>query len=163
MALLRQAPAAHGDGASPLPASLARGESALRHTVAGLADRRRRRIKAFSILSLVPDLMPGERLSKAEVALVEKTLGEKLRRDDCYCAMDDNTFLIVLEGATDDDAMVVAHRVALEVMSKSGAIQRRNWQAGIARYPRDGKTQSSLIKLARAATNRRRLFGADPR
>jgi hypothetical protein len=118
--------------------------------------RRQRRVKVFSILSLAPDLMPGERLAAPEVALIERTLDTKLRRDDCYCQAADGSFLIVLEGCTDEDAVVVAHRLKLELMSKSAGIKRRNWHAGLASYPRDGKTQASLIRIARAATIRRR-------
>jgi GGDEF domain-containing protein len=132
----------------------------LRQATPDTKERRRKRVKAYSMLNLGAQLMEGERLAQREISLVEATLDEKLRRDDCFCQLDDGSFLIVLEACHVDDAATVAHRISLELMAKSATIQRRNWHARVATYPR--KTEESLIKMARAATVRRHRVTRSP-
>jgi hypothetical protein len=155
MALLRQ-PASRAPDPAALPArptGAERSEPKAGSATADTRERRRKRVKAYSLLSLAPQLIQGERLGHAEISVVEKTLNEKLRRDDCYCQLDDGSFLIVLVACQADDAAIVAHRISLELMASSATIQRRNWHARVAQYPRSA--EESLIKMARAATARR--------
>lgn len=139
-------------GAHSLPRAL--DEQGLRDAVAGLTERRRRASRSFSVLTLVPQLMTGERLRDAENTLVAACLDEQLRSGDSYCPTGDDTYVVVLQGTTDDHAPAVAHRLAGELMTRSVSVQRRNWHVGVATYPRDAKTEAALIKIARGAALR---------
>src|SRR5262245_30616762 len=121
MALLRQPVSTAPDQASApaRPRGTERGGTSQRPATVDTRERRRKRAKAHSLLILAPQLMPGERVERPEIAVVEKTLDEKLRQDDCYCQLDDGSFLAVLMACHVDDAANVAHRIALELMAKS--------------------------------------------
>jgi hypothetical protein len=130
---------------------MAVGERELRDAVAGMANRRRARAKSFSVLTLVPQLIAGERLRRAEHALVAECLDRELRSGDAYSQVDDDSYVIVLQGTTDDYAPAVAHRVAQELITRSQAVRRRNWHVGVASYPRDAQTEQALMEIARKA------------
>lgn len=135
-----------------LPRSL--DERGLREAVAGMTERRRRVLKAFSVLTLVPQMIAGERLEGAEHGVVCACLDEQLRSGDSYCPTGDDTYVVVLQGTTDEHAPSVAHRLAGELMTRSVAVRRRNWHVGVATYPRDAQTEAALIKIAREAALR---------
>jgi hypothetical protein len=128
----------------------------LREAVSGMTERRRRSPKTFAVLTLIPQLMPGERLHRAEHAVATQTFGASLRSGDSYCAMDDDSYVVLLSGTTDDLALTVAHRLAQELLTRSANVQRRIWHAGVASYPRDGRTEAALMRLARQSALRSR-------
>jgi hypothetical protein len=148
-------------GASSLPRAL--DEQGLRDAVTGLTERRRRASRSFSVLTLVPQLMAGERLQPAEHGVACSCLDEQLRNGDSYCPTADDTYVVVLQGTTDDHAPAVAHRLAGELMTRSVSVRRRNWHVGVATYPRDAKTEAALIKIARDAALRQQRGGGDKR
>jgi hypothetical protein len=132
-----------------------RDESQLRESMTAMTERRRQKHpKAFSVLNLAPQLLGDEQLGRPEMQLATSVLSERLRGDDTYCALDDGSLVVLLPHTTDDDAAIVAHRLAQDLVTRSSSIRRRNWQVGVAAYPRDARTQGALIELARAAARR---------
>jgi hypothetical protein len=145
--VLRTDPGAAANPAAPRALDPAR----LGEALTNLTERRRKRARAFSVLTLVPQVILGMRLHPAEHALVERVLGESLRSDDAYCAMDDDSYVVLLNGTTDDLAATVAHRLAQQLLTRSASVQRRIWHTGVATFPRDARTEAALVKIAREA------------
>jgi GGDEF domain-containing protein len=115
-----------------------------------MVERRRGKPTAtFSVLSLAPQLVPGDYLTRREVDVIARMLEERLRDSDEYCVLSDGSYVIVLPDTTEADAMIVAQRLASEATFRSASVQRRKWMAGIASYPHDAETEALLIARAR--------------
>jgi hypothetical protein len=84
-------------------------------TFSGVPERRHRPRGASSLLTLEPQLLPGERLAPAEHAVAERVLSSQLRGSDRVCTDADGSFVIVLANCSGDNARVVAHRIGAEV------------------------------------------------
>jgi GGDEF domain-containing protein len=106
-------------------------------------------LKSFSVLTIAPQLIAGERLQDSEHALVAACLDEQLRVYDSYARIDDDSYVVMLQRATDDVALLVAHRLSRDLTARSAAVKLRIWHVGVATYPRDARTEAALIQIAR--------------
>jgi hypothetical protein len=146
-----------GARTEPPPAAAAppRAEPDQGAIIGATKERRRKSARIFSVLTLTPQLIPGERIYRAELDVVARTLEEQLRDGDSYCEGADGAFFAKLVGTTDDQAEVVAHRIARDLWTRSAAVKRRNWHVAVAAYPRDAATEAALARLARTAALRK--------
>jgi hypothetical protein len=117
-------------------------------------DRRHAVGVGVSVLKLEPQVASGERVDGTEREVVERTLAEQLRREDRYCAMEDDSYVIVLAATGDEQGVAVAQRLASEVRLQVECVQGRNWRASVATYPRDPKTQIALVRLSQDPARR---------
>jgi hypothetical protein len=125
-------------------------ETDVRRAIHHGVDRRRPRRPTFGVLCAVPQVI-GASLSSTEHGLAARTIAEHLRDEDQFCALDDGSYLVVLQRTDEDHAAVVAQRLAVELTLRSGAVNQRTWRVGLARYPHDARTEAALIDLARSA------------
>ena len=125
-------------------------ESDVRRTIHEGAERRARGRSAFSVLSIVPQVVGNEPLILAEVEAVTRNIAGELRSNDRFCRMPDGSYMVVLMESDDDHARVAAQRLSVNLTVRSTAVRRRKWLVGVAHYPHDAKTAAALIELARA-------------
>jgi hypothetical protein len=104
------------------------------------------------VVNVRAQLLPGELVSRAECEIIERTLDERLRQDDRYCLCEDGSYVVVLAAITEDEALIVAQRLAAEVTLRIARANRRTWRASIAGYPRDATTAAALHRLSRTGS-----------
>jgi hypothetical protein len=117
-------------------------------------ERRRRRGRSTVAVNLRAQLFPGEQISRDECEVIESTLEDRLRQNDRYCFCDDGSYVVVLAAITEDEALIVAQRLAAEVTLRVTRVNRRTWRASIAGYPRDATTAAALHRLSRTGARR---------
>ena len=103
---------------------------------------------SFSVLYVVPQALPGERIGTAEVGVVSRAIVDQLRDEDRAGTVADDAYLVVLPDTQYEKAQVVAHRLATEFSVRSARINRRNWRVAIAVFPTDGMTAEALTDAA---------------
>jgi hypothetical protein len=111
-------------------------------------ERRRPPREGFSVLRVVPQLLASDVVTRTEADAVTKTLAAGLRSDDRFCLFDDRSYMIVLAHTDDDQARVVAQRLAVELTMRSAGVQRRKWMVSVAPHPYDERTAAALADLA---------------
>jgi hypothetical protein len=94
-------------------------------------------------------LLPGEQITRRECEAVERALDERLREGDRYCACPDGSYVLLLSSLTENEAAIVAQRLAGEVSLRVAIVNRRSWRATIAAYPHDALTSAALQRLAK--------------
>lgn len=151
MPLFRRTHADSEGTPAPEPAVEISREADLRTAIVDQVERRRSAAESFTVLCVTPQLTGMSPVSAAEAEASTRTISTQLRINDQFCMLDDGSYIVVLAETPEDDARVVARRIASELTLRSGGINQRKWLAGVAQYPGDARTEAALIALAQAS------------
>ncbi len=110
----------------------------------------------------------GHILGDEVLRQISIVISNQLRRPDIVCRFGGEEFAVLLPETTGEGAMVAAEKLrrAIEEYHFTGVPRRVTLSAGVAEYPKNGKTRDDLVKAADAALyvakqgGRNRVFAA---
>ncbi len=101
--------------------------------------------RPLSVLRVTAQLVPGDRLTEAEVVLVTGCIAQQLRDTDTVGVLGDGSYVAVLPETEVVAAQAAAQRLAVELTLRSGSVKYRNWLVGAASWSAELESAAAIV------------------